>query len=249
MLETLIAGVVSALATGLGALPFLFVPALNLRWQGIASAAAGGMMFGASVFSLAEEGLAVGEPWEIVVGLLIGAGFFWVTSRYLEAHDPAEMRKRIGLNKQGLLIVLTMFIHSAAEGVAIGVGFATGQFEFGLLIALVISVHNIPEGIAISIPLRAQGVSVFKCAAWSVFTSVPQPVVAVPAFLLVSTFQPLLPASLGFAGGAMIYLVASELLPDSYKHASKHEAAWGVMIGLTGMLLFVALVGNIDGLN
>ena len=97
---------------------------------------------------------------------------------------------------------------------------------------------------AITLPLRAQGVSLTRCAAYSIFSSLPQPVIAVPAVLLVSLFQALLPFSLGFAGGAMIYLVAAELLPDSLETCSRHETAWGVIVGLSGMLLFVALVGG-----
>ena len=71
----------------------------------------------------------------------------------------------------------------------------------------------------------------------------PQPVVAVPAFLLVSVFQPLLPASLGFAGGAMIFHVRPELLPESFATSSATEAAWGVTVGLVGMLGFIAAIG------
>ena len=103
--------------------------------------------------------------------------------------------------------------------------------------------HNIPEGTAVSLPLRANGASVWRCVYYSILTSLPQPIVAVPAFLLVSIFQPLLPASLGFAGGAMIFLVIQELLPESFEHSSPTEAAWGVTIGLVGMLGFIAAIG------
>ena len=243
LLATIIAGVISALATGLGVLPFMFFCNMTVTWKGIASAVAGGMMLGASVFSLADEGLKVGTPWEIVAGLMGGTLFFWYTSRLLEKRQTDTRYKSQGLSVRSLLIIITMFIHSAAEGVAIGVGFGSGEYELGLLLALVISVHNIPEGIAITIPLRAQGVSLWRCAGYAIFTSVPQPIMAVPAYLLVHEFSHLLAVCLGFAGGAMIYLVAAELLPDSLKHCTRHQTAWGVMVGLSAMLLFVALVG------
>jgi zinc transporter ZupT len=76
-----------------------------------------------------------------------------------------------------------------------------------------------------------------------VLTSAPQPIVAVPAYLLVSIAQPLLPASLGFAGGAMIFLVVSELLPETLARCSSSEAAWGVTGGLVAMLGFTAALG------
>jgi zinc transporter ZupT len=84
---------------------------------------------------------------------------------------------------------------------------------------------------------------VWKCAGWAIFTSIPQPVFAVPAFLLVLVFQPLLPFGLGFAGGAMLFLVASELMPEAIANATKSETAWGFMIGLVLMLLFTSGLG------
>src|SRR5262249_28104177 len=139
-------------------------------------------------------------------------------------------------SRRSLLLIATMFVHSIPEGVAIGVGYATGELSFGLLLAVAISVHNIPEGTAVSLPLRAQGASVHTCFWYAVLTSLPQPLLAVPAFLLISIFQPLLPASLGFAGGSMIFLVMSELFPDSLMSCSRADAAWGVTIGLVAML-------------
>ena len=82
-----------------------------------------------------------------------------------------------------------------------------------------------------------------RCVLFAVQTSMPQPIVAVPAFLLVSVFQPVLAASLGFAGGAMIFLVISELLPESFEASTPTDVAWGVTLGLVGMLGFIAAIG------
>ena len=89
----------------------------------------------------------------------------------------------------------------------------------------------------------AGGVSPSRCLGYAILTSVPQPIAAVPAYLLVDFFQPLLPAALGFAGGAMIFLVAAELMPESLQLSSREETAWGVMIGLMLMLLITAALG------
>jgi len=137
---------------------------------------------------------------------------------------------------------IAMFIHSIPEGIAIGVAFATGNLQFGLIIAIAISVHNIPEGIAISLPLKSDGVSTKNCALVSILTSIPQPIIAVPSALLAWFFEPLLPIGLGFAGGAMIYLVFSELIPDALKEGGNSLTAWGVMIGLCSMLLITTLL-------
>ena len=258
--NVIIAGVASALATGLGAIPFIFMKDnTSPKWQGFCSGAAGGMMIGASVFSLIHEGQQINSQ-TTVVGLLAGMVFLWLAAKLLHdhshdhehdddhghehehEHNHVQQLRENKLSPQSLLVLLTMFVHSGAEGIAIGVGFATGQIELGILGALVISVHNIPEGIAISLPMRSQGISVWKCAWWSVFSSLPQPIVAIPAFLLVHHFQYLVAPSMGFAAGAMLYLVVAELLPESYERCTKHQTAWSVMAGLLGMLIFVMLV-------
>jgi zinc transporter ZupT len=231
------------LATGLGAVPFAFTRELSRRWEGISCAVAGGMMISASVFSLAEQGLRQGSVWEIVLGMLAGAAFFWLTARLLVGKEWHIAELSTQDSKQAVLIVTAMFVHSIPEGIAIGVGYATGDLRFGLLLAIAIAVHNIPEGIAVSVPLRTKGVSILKCAAWAIFTSIPQPLFAVPAFLLVSVFHPLLPFGLGFAGGAMIFLVAAELMPVSVANCSKSENAWGFMFGFVLMLLFTSGLG------
>jgi zinc transporter, ZIP family len=233
----------TALATGLGALPVIFIRSTELRWRGIAAATASGMMLSASVFALADEALSRGAALDVIIGMLAGALFFSWTAKFIDKKGWTIGGLSEKGSRQTLLLLLTLFVHSIPEGAAIGVGYATGEIKFGWLLAVAIAVHNIPEGTAVSLPLKANGASLGKCIWYSILTSMPQPIVAVPAFLLVSVFQPLLPASLGFAGGAMIFLVISELLPESFENCSVTEAAWGVTIGLVGMLGFIAAIG------
>lgn len=247
ILWTFITGVISALATGLGAIPVHFVKNNSKTVRGFSSAAAAGMMISASVFSLAQEGIALKDnyplsPYIVIIGLLLGAYFFHYTERNFNDSNFHKHYAKNGFSRRGLLIFVAMFIHSIPEGIAIGVAFATGNMQFGLIMAIAIAVHNIPEGIAISLPLKADGVSTTKCAWVSVLTSVPQPIMCVPAFLLAWAFEPLLPIGLGFAGGAMIYLTISELIPDALEEGGKSLTAWGVMIGLCLMLLITTLL-------
>lgn len=209
------------------------------------------MMISASVFSLASEGINLKAqrptaPYEVILGLMLGAAFFWLADKKFSEQDFSAFQFAKTTSRRGFLIFLAMFIHSIPEGVAIGVGFATGDFNFGLLIALAISVHNIPEGIAISLPLRGEGESFLKCFSLSVLSSVPQPIAAVPAALAVWFFEPLLATGLGFAGGAMIYLVVLELIPEALEDGGRSVTAWGVMVGLGGMLLITTLLGLIS---
>lgn len=247
---TAITGLLSALATGLGAIPVHFVKNSSKKLRGLSSAVAAGMMISASVFSLAQEGIALKTkfpyaPYVVILGLLLGAAFFWVTGKLVKDHDLSSHALTKEFSKKSFLIFISMFIHSIPEGVAIGVGFATGHFEFGLIMALAISVHNIPEGIAISLPLKAEGASTRRCATYSILSSMPQPLLAVPSALLAWAFEPLLPIGLGFAGGAMIYLVVAELIPDAFEEGGHELTAWGVMIGLCLMLLMTNLLTHL----
>ncbi|MGE3959952.1 MAG: ZIP family metal transporter [Vicinamibacterales bacterium] len=242
-LEVFLAALVSDLATGLGVLPFLFLDRVGPRWNGMAAATASGMMLSASVFALADRALHRGGALPVIVGMLAGALFFAWTARLVEERhwtlgDWSESESR-----KSILLITTMFIHSVPEGIAIGVGYATGEIKFGLLLAAAIAVHNIPEGTAVALPLRARGASLWQCAGYAILTSVPQPLLAVPAFILTSFFQPLVAPSLGFAGGAMIFLVMSELLPESLESCTRSETAWSVTLGLIGMLGFTAALG------
>lgn len=243
-------GIISALATGLGAIPVHFVKTSSHLVRAFASAVAAGMMISASVFSLAQEGIALKTkfplaPYIVILGLLLGAAFFRFTEKNFSGHDTYEYFLKKGLTRRGWLIFITMFIHSIPEGIAIGVAFATGNFHFGLIMAIAISVHNIPEGMAVSLPLKSDGVSTRNCALISILTSLPQPVMAVPSALIAWFLEPLLPIGLGFAGGAMIYLTVSELIPDALEEGGKSLTAWGVMVGLTGMLFITTILNCI----
>ena len=141
------------------------------------------------------------------------------------------------------MIVGVMTIHSFTEGVGVGVAFGDGQ-ALGALITTAIAVHNIPEGLAISLVLVPRGVSVLRAAGWSVFSSLPQPLMAVPAFLLVEWFEPVLPVGLGFAGGAMVWMVVVQLLPDALRTAPMRGVAAVTAVSTSAMIaLQLALLG------
>ncbi len=231
----------TALATGLGALPLLFAGATAPRALGLANAAASGVMAGASV-SLVVEG-AERSTFRVAIGALAGVLFIVGVSRYLHAphrgHDFGTLRGDDAV--KGLLIVAVMTVHSVAEGVGVGAAFGGGE-TLGLLIAVAIAVHNVPEGLAISLVLVPRGASVRAAAGWSIFSSLPQPLLAVPAFLFVEAFEGVLPAALGFAAGAMAWMVARELLPDALRQASARAVVVTGLAAFLAMLAFQALL-------
>ena len=231
----------TAVATGLGALPFLFARKPTRRWLGLSNAAAAGLMLAASL-GLAYEG-AIRGPLGVLVGAGIGFVFIVLVRRLLSVEEhPAVFAGLGGLDaRKGLLIVGLMTAHSFTEGVGLGVSFGSGT-DLGLFITLAIAVHNIPEGLAISLVLVPRGVGWSRAALWGVFSSLPQPLMAVPAFVFVETFNPLLPYGLGFAAGAMIWMVFSELLPDALEEASGNLVAVIITLSVLAMVAFQVLI-------
>jgi zinc transporter, ZIP family len=231
----------TALATGLGAIPLLFTEEAGPRALGIANAAASGVMAGASV-SLALEA-ADRSLSRTTVGACAGVVFILLVSRYLHAphhaHDFGSLRGDDAV--KGILIVAVMTVHSVAEGVGVGAAFGGGE-TLGLVIAVAIAVHNIPEGLAISLVLVPRGSSVRTAAGWSVFSSLPQPLLAVPAFLFVEAFAGILPAALGFAAGAMAWMVARELLPEALEQASTRAVVATALTAFTAMIAFQTML-------
>ncbi|WP_424016916.1 ZIP family metal transporter [Halorientalis pallida] len=253
-----VAGLITALATGLGALPFFFISEVSDRLQVGLWGLASGIMISASTFGLILEGMAEadgrGDYLLIAVGLMAGVALVIVANRIISDHhfDPKQYEEA---DFQKLVLILGILtVHSFPEGVAVGVSFAELNLEGGLafgpfvvpllavFMTVAISIHNVPEGLAISIPLRSMDVPSWKMVWWAVFSSLPQPIGAVLAFYFVRIAREFLPAGFGFAAGAMIYLVLSEFVPEALEMGSGlpgrgyRELATGLVLGFAVMV-------------
>ena len=173
---------------------------------------------------------------------MVGVLFVALASRMLAAKHEVRFEALASSDaRKALLLVGVMTVHSFAEGAGVGVSFGGGQ-SLGLVTALAIAIHNIPEGLAISLVLIPGGVRVLHAAGWSILASLPQPLVAVPAFAFVAFFEDLVPLGLGFAGGAMLWMVAAEVVPDAVR-ASSRRAVGGALVGsAAAMLVLEALL-------
>ena len=238
----------TAVATGLGALPFLVMREVSKTTLSLANAGAAGLMLAAS-FNLIYEGLDYGMS-RVVLGILLGLAFI-VSPRWLLEKRGGEPGP-YGLHRgelhgagalRALLIVGVMTLHSFAEGIGVGVSFGGGE-AFGVFITAAIALHNVPEGLAIALVLVPQGVSVWRAAFWGVVSSLPQPLMAVPAYLFVEVFEPFLPVGLGLAAGAMIWMAFSELLPKSLENAPGNQVGIVVTVAVAAMTVFQVVLGG-----
>ncbi len=254
-----VAGFITALATGLGAIPFFFMEEISDRGNVVLWGISSGIMVSASIFGLIDEGLAEGGPIEIAGGMGLGILLVVIAHDLLMDADIDPRQYEEADFKKLLLILGILTVHSFPEGVAIGVSFAdlnlgTGTTFLGFTIpflaifmTIAISIHNIPEGTAISIPLRAMGVSNIRMVWWAIFSSLPQPIGAVIAFTFVRLAREFLPIGFGFAAGAMIYLVVSEFIPEALdsgselKRGGKVELVGGVLLGFLFMAPLIVI--------
>lgn len=251
VVKGLIAGIFASLACGLGALPLL-IPRLRVSERiHLGYGFAGGLMFAASVYNLllpafnqgTDRAMQLWSVGNVVFGLMLGCAFIWLVEQYV---TPQRLESSVILksfdSRIETLVFVAMFFHSIPEGVAVGVGYGAethgGSFSrLGFSIALAIAIHNIPEGLAVALPMRARGASIWKCFWFAVLTSLPQPLAAVPASMLVWFFEPLMLPLLGFAAGAMMYLVIDELIPEALESGNHTPITWAFMIGFSVMVL------------
>lgn len=264
ILIVFVAGLITDLATGLGTIPFFFVEEFSKRWLVIMWGLASGIMLSASFIGLIPEGLKAAQEYPVFnseylavgAGLIIGGLLVIFGRRIVDDIDIDPGTFEESNFKKMILILGVLTVHSFPEGVAIGVAFAelglnTGIPIFGFLVpaiaitmTIAISIHNIPEGVAISIPFKASGVSNWKTMGAAIFSSVPQPIGAVIAFVFVREAKAFLPVGYGFAAGAMIYLVLTEFVEEAFEEAEDLEkSGWAEFLvgNAAGLLMMIIL--------
>ncbi len=241
VVKVFVYALITAIFTGFGALPFAITRRFEKRWLGVFNAIAAGIMIGAS-FNLVNEGFQQ-SSLGTVIGLLLGLIGIVAGHKFLDAHGgDFHFGDLKGIDaRKVLFLVGIMIVHSFSEGVGIGVSFGNGE-NFGVFISLAIAVHNIPEGLAIALVMVPRGVSWIWAAVWSVISSLPQPLMAVPSYLFVEIFQPFLPVGLGFAAGAMFWISFSEILSDAMKDASPTLVATASTLSIAAMSVFQHLI-------
>lgn len=223
---------------------------------------AGGVMIAASYWSLLSpaidmsEGHAIGGWFPAAVGFLLGGLFLYGFNKVLpHIHPNASMKDAEGKllprkQKRSTLLVFAVTLHNIPEGLAVGVAFgalATGGAEASLAgavaLALGIGIQNFPEGVAVSMPLRADGMSRRRSFFYGQFSGMVEPISAVIGALAVAFIQPMLPYALAFAAGAMIFVVAEEVIPSSHEKGNKDLASMSLMVGFTIMMILDVALG------
>jgi ZIP family zinc transporter len=240
MLELIAAASLTALATGLGAIPVWALGERARAWEPALLGLAGGVMAVAAIGGLLIPALDESSVTTVALASLAGVAFLVVARTWM---SRGERGSRLpAARRTALLVFAVLFVHSLPEGFAVGTAYASETEGLGLFIVVAIAVQNIPEGTSIAIPLEAAGASASRQFWAAVGTSVPQPIGAVVAYLLVEEIEGLLGASFAFAAGAMLALVVVELMPDAARRSGP-LATTGFAGGALAMTVLAVALG------
>lgn len=222
---------------------------------------AGGVMIAASFWSLLSPALELAEQsrfpsWlPVAFGFMLGGLFLFLIDKLLpHLHPNAPISEAEGIaprkRKRSTLLVLAITLHNIPEGLAIGVSFgaaasssSSASIAGALALAIGIGVQNIPEGVAVSMPLLRDGTSRNKAFLFGQFSGMVEPISAIIGFLAVAFVAPLLPIALAFAAGAMIFVVAEEVIPSSQEEGNKDLAVMCLMLGFIIMMILDVSLG------
>ena len=183
----------------------------------------------ASVLGLLLPALDEGSTPSVLAGLGLGVLFLLASRRLLQGGDVHVGALRGAGVRRSVMVFGVLLVHSLPEGFAIGTAYASETEGLGLFVILAIALQNVPEGTSVAITMDAAGFKARQQFWAAVMTSAPQPVGALIAYALVEQISSLLPVSFAFAAGAMLALVAFELVPEAFRRGSISTAIAGTL--------------------
>jgi ZIP family zinc transporter len=234
MVALILLASLTALATGVGAIPVFFLGGRASVWQPALWGLAAGVMTVAAIRGLLVPAFDEGSDASVIGGLVVGVAFLGTVRVLLQRRDLHVGRLSGAGVRTSVLVFVVLFVHSLPEGLAIGTAYASDVSGLSTFVILAIAIQNVPEGTSVAIPMAEAGFSRTRQFWAAVLTSVPQPVGAAIAFLAVESVAGLLPVSFAFAAGAMLALVATDLLPRALGVRGLRGPV-GVLAGATAM--------------
>lgn len=252
--QALIATIFTWAITSLGAAIVFLFKKINKTTMDAMLGLSAGVMLAATFWSLLSPALEMAEnlnltSWIIVsVGVLLGGLLLFIGDKIF---DKLTKKKTNSHSiKRSLMLIFSITLHNIPEGMAIGVAFGSIAYNLNgatltsaVMLAIGIGIQNFPEGSAVSLPLRREGMSRTKSFFFGALSGIVEPISAVIGAILVLKVQILLPILLSFAGGAMIYVVVQELIPESQTNKKKDLMALFTILGFLIMMIFDVALG------
>ena len=235
-------------ATIIGALIGFGIKELPHKWNDTVMGFCAGIMLAASIIGLilpAAEQAGSGLWWVVAIGVMAGAMFLnildlvtphlhRITGLEPEAHTNNSSLSRI------MLFVMAIALHKLPEGIAAGVGFNSADTSDALAVTVGIALQNIPEGMVIISPLLLAGVSKTRTLAISLSIATLEVIGVWLGYAVGGLSETLLPGMLAFAGGAMLYVVSDEMIPETHAHGYQKQATYALLIGFMTLMFIEA---------
>ena len=246
------------LGTTLGSAMVFFMRGMHKEIERLLLGFASGVMIAASVWSLLIPAIdmagGMGEgAWVPAAGGFLGGMAFLLALDSLIPHLHLESTEPEGVEtslKKTTMLVLAVTLHNIPEGMSVGVTFAGAligdagiTMAGALALAVGIAIQNFPEGAIISMPLRSEGVSKGRAFVYGALSGIVEPIGAFVTILLAEQIVSALPVFLAFAAGAMIYVVAEELIPEAQAGTHSNIGTVGVAVGFVIMMILDVALG------
>lgn len=243
--------IIPGVLTGVGALPIFFTKSVSQRLLDVLLGGAAGVMLAATCFSLIIPSIEAGggDLKAVLItslGIFLGAVFLDLVDRFAPHQHLLDKRVEGGASdslKKIWLFVIAITIHNIPEGMATGVAFGTENIMNGVAIAIGIGLQNMPEGLAVALALVREKYTVKKAFIIALLTGLVEPIGAFLGYALVSVFEPLLGIILAFAGGAMLFVISDEIIPETHSNGYEREATYGIIIGFIVMMILDITLG------
>ncbi|MGI6113399.1 MAG: ZIP family metal transporter [Mahellales bacterium] len=256
----IIATLITGFATGMGAIPIFFTRDVPKKVMDALLGAAAGIMLAATSFSLIVPAIenAGGGIWGAtiaLIGILCGGLFLDFVDKFfpdtnLQSRSINNSKQTIPIDDLGFrlrkvwLFVIAITIHNFPEGMAVGVGFGSGDIANGLSIAIAIGLQNMPEGLAVALPLIRVGYSRARAFLIALSTGLVEPIGGLLGVGLVQIARPMLPFSLAFAAGSMLFVISHEIIPETQgDNGHSKLATHALMVGFVIMMFLDNALG------
>jgi ZIP family zinc transporter len=208
-------------------------------------------MLAATAFSLLVPGIKYGNQlwpgkglWVVSIGMFIGALFLHYADRQLpHVHFEDGGSQHLDSLKKIWLFIIAITIHNFPEGMSVGVSFGSGEMKNGIILAVAIALQNLPEGLAVALPLVGLGYNKWRAVGIATLTGLVEPVGGLLGITMVTIFQPILPLAMGFAAGAMLFVISEEIIPETHSAGRSRFATFALMFGFIIMMVLDNMLG------
>ncbi|WP_199614310.1 ZIP family metal transporter [Paenibacillus alkalitolerans] len=244
MQSVLLGSIISAMATGIGALPILMFRTMSHRLRDILLAFTAGIMVSATMFNLIPVALENSNLLTVGIGILIGTTVLsLMESNFPHIDLDHRSRPSVSFDSKSMLIITAITLHNLPEGLSVGVSYASESEGLGPLIALAIGLQNAPEGFLVALFLTYQKVNKFTAFLIATMTGMVEIVTGLLGYTLTAYVASLVPYGLAFAAGAMLFIVYKELIPESHGDGNASASTYSFILGLITMIALIEWFG------